>query len=363
MVLGLLLWAAVTAFRALRSNLKEQIGLVPLVAVAAAMMAAAWWLVGGDATGSQLGNTLGDAFSSVWNIIIGSSGARKPFTAAPGYTDAPAERLVGIASVGILLATLPFGLWAIWKRRQIRSLMIVLWVVAFAYPATLAIRLGAQGAETSNRTSEFVFVGLGVGLALAFLRWIAPKMDGGRFRLLYQGTAACLIGFLFIGGLTVGWPSQARLPGQYEVGGGSRAIDYEGEQAARWFGRTHPRGTVILADTANKSMMVAYGGAIPQGGDVYGRAVGSLYFTPQLTRADRRTLRVDKIEYVVVDRRMSTALPRSGRYFDGGDPGGYTEPPSSDALDKFASSPRIDKVYSSGNIVIYSTERLLRVTK
>jgi hypothetical protein len=63
------------------------------------------------------------------------------------------------------------------------------------------------------------------------------------------------------------------------------------------------------------------------------------------------------IHYIWVDQRLSHSLPVSGQYF-AVDPGAgkYKHPLSNADLDKFNTQgikPGIDRIYDSGNIVIF----------
>ncbi len=63
------------------------------------------------------------------------------------------------------------------------------------------------------------------------------------------------------------------------------------------------------------------------------------------------------MRYLVVDRRLSTALPLVGFYFEENEPDAYhlTSPISREALTKFNAISQINRVFDSGNIVIYDT--------
>jgi hypothetical protein len=239
-------------------------------------------------------------------------------------------------------------------------MVLVLGVAALLYPATLALRLTAAGTETSNRASEFVFVGLGVVAGLAFLRWIARRTDAGRRGPLLRAPIAAGLGALFIGGLIVGWAPYARLPAGYLVAAGSRSIEPEGVEAARWAGRHLPDHSRMLADSTNELLMAAFGDQNVISGQVDGRRIGAVLTARRLRDSRREIVAGEKLRYVVVDLRLSEALPRTGRYFSSGDPtpNQYTEPIPRQALTKFDDQPDMDAVFRSGNITIYDTSRV-----
>jgi hypothetical protein len=357
---GLTVWAITAALRR-RSSVSWTP--VAIVAGATAVMAAAWLLVAGDAVWAELSPVIRGAGEGLWQIVSGSSPAKAPFTAAKGHTDPTYIRLLGVASVICLLGALPWGLFATWKARARHPALIMLGLVALVYPATLALRLSLAGTETSNRASEFLFLGLGAVIGFAYLRWLREPIDGGRrsgsIRLALTG----LLCVTTLGGITVGTSSTALLPGPYRVAADSRSITPENVAAARW-ARVHlPFDSRQLTDSSNKALMAAYGLQDPQGGTSLGRDVAAIFSAHELGKGVMRMISYDDIEYLVVDTRLASELPRSGHYFDSGEPNSPVEPLRLEALKKFSHSRLLDKIYSSGDIRIYSAKPLLGVER
>ena len=67
------------------------------------------------------------------------------------------------------------------------------------------------------------------------------------------------------------------------------------------------------------------------------------------------------MRYLVVDLRMAQALPLSGFYFVEGEPNSYQRktPIPLDALTKFNTIAQMNKVFDSGDIVVYDAGGLL----
>jgi hypothetical protein len=345
----------------------------PLARLAAFAVTAvgAWWLVAGDATSSELGTSLTGTVTGIWDLISGAATSRQPFAAATGYSDPPLERITGLVSVGVLCGALPFALWATFLRRRDHPALALVWLAALAYPATLGLRLTRAGTETSNRASEFVFVGLGAVLGIAFVHWLARRTDrpGARAAGLRAALAAT-VAVLVAGGLIVGWAPSSRLPAGYQPGAGARSISPEGVAAARWAGEHLPPESRTFSDGPLALLLAAYGRMNPEGGVIDGKDVASLFLRPAFTSTDEAILRDDRIRFVFVDERITTALPRSGRYFEGHDPRAhrYRTPIELNALDKFdalESAPGggrpelLDRIFSSGDIHGYDARRLL----
>ena len=75
-------------------------------------------------------------------------------------------------------------------------------------------------------------------------------------------------------------------------------------------------------------------------------------------------MRWGKVRYIVVDHRLSRALPSvgSGNYFERGEPGAgqHTTPIDPAALAKFDNLPLVSRVFDSGDIIIYDGGALQR---
>jgi hypothetical protein len=311
-------------------------------------------------TESDIGGSVTRSIHGLITVITGQVAGKHPFTAAPGYPNPPLEQFFGVLSVGLLVVALPWGLYATWRRRPRNSGTMILAICALLYPFSLALRLTAAGSETSNRASEFVFAGLGVVLATAFAVRLGSDLPSRRMTsLAARLLAAAYLGLVFVGGVTVGNPPYQLLPAGYQVAASNRSIDPEGVQAARWGARL-PAGTKVLADETDSELFGAYTRLDPERGAIDGVGIGSLFTSPRLGPAQLKVITFDKLGYLVVDQRDSTALPAAGQYFDGGDPQtGYTHPISARSLSKFNDSACIDRLFSSGNVVVYGDQRLL----
>jgi hypothetical protein len=61
------------------------------------------------------------------------------------------------------------------------------------------------------------------------------------------------------------------------------------------------------------------------------------------------------VDYVVVDMRLAEATPRVGHYFEPGEPGSpHRRPLDREYLIKFDREPCLNRVYDSGDIIVYA---------
>lgn len=336
------------------------LGLTCLVAVGG------WITVAGSKTSRELLPVVQGTVKALGNLITGAAGPRKPFATDNGPSDSLLARLIGVAAVLLLLLGLAFGLRALWRRRRsLASPEAILGLAAVIYPASLVLRITDAGTETSNRASEFVFVGLGYLIALTITRRKAPSGDTTRARLdprrlqLLRPAFPALATLLILGGLVVGWAPYARLPGRYAPGASSRSIDAPAVATARWVGSELPRRSVGASDGANSTLLIAYGRMDPQRGQINGVRVSEVFVSRFFGPTERKVIQGDKIRYLVVDQRLASGLPLSDRYFEGGDPPHFKPPVSVSALNKFDRARGLDRVFDTGPIQIYDAGRIL----
>lgn len=152
----------------------------------------------------------------------------------------------------------------------------------------------------------------------------------------------------------------ALLPGPYLVSADAHSIEPEGITAAEWANSYLGPGHRIASDRINTLLMATYGDEQVITGGNGNNSVApvftSLHFGPGVIGI----LQQDRIQYLVVDRRLSTSLPYVGTYFNKPANGGaqITNPIASSALAKFDGIPNLNRIFDSGNIIIYNVEAI-----
>jgi hypothetical protein len=340
----LIAWALLDSLPRTR-RIAAPIRLTGLLGSAAAL---AWFFgVARTTTVEELGPVESSAFSSVGDLISGRSAAKHMFAPAAGQSDGLVLQIIGFLSVAILVILVAASLWHLRRTRE--PIRIVLLILMLMYPLSLVLRLTAAGTETSSRASEFVFIGIGFG--------VAGLSRSRRFRSSrrYQFLGVVLGLVLFVGGIVVGTPPYTRLPGPYLVAADPRSIDARTIAAATWVREHLPADSVFAADRSNGLALAAIGMVDPGQGLQHGQSVPYLYFSRTFDPRDRLTIRAFQIRYILVDLRLSTALPYIGLYFSPDEPlaGHYTHPIPRASLTKFATARHLTRIFDDGDIQIY----------
>jgi hypothetical protein len=349
-------WTLVALVRLRYGGHDRVLGLagITLFAIGASV---AWVMLAARITVGYLTPVLSGAVTELLRWLSGEVATRVLFKDFAGNVAPAWERAAGTGSVVLILLVLPFGLWQLWKHYRQSTLALLLGISALAYPASLALRLTYFGAETSNRSSEFVFVPLAFVLAVWMCHLRGPNWaDASRIALL-----AAWAGVVFVGGVIVGTPRWGRIPGPYLVSADARSIGPEGVDAAEWTRDTLGPGNRVATDRINGLLMGSYGDQMTMRYTQDGTGISWVFFAPDLGAHERDLLRQVGVRYVIVDQRLSTGLPTVGIYFEMGEPDTYAHSTPMDpaALAKFDSVPGVSRVFDSGNIVIYDIQEAL----
>ena len=108
--------------------------------------------------------------------------------------------------------------------------------------------------------------------------------------------------------------------------------------------------TGFIADYSNKLLLGSFGEQYIVDG------VSWVYISPKLsTTAELADLVKRGVDFIVVDDRLTTDVPRIGHYFEPGEPDSpWAEPMPASNLTKFDQEPCLNRVFDSGHITIYA---------
>lgn len=339
--------------------------LLPFTIISTAVVAVRLWL----ARSVVVPYISGIARNSILNLIdfISGKSNHKFFTDASGTHNPAWQIALSIASVLIITSTLMPALWlAIVKRRLLSAAVTVLFTIAVIYPLIPIGHLTAATSEVADRSSGFVFVGLGYVIATWWLRDFPfhRHSNSGRFTiarhtwLLILGLTVCFVGGTIIGS----GPDWLHGPGSYLVSAENRSVDQLALQAADWEGQNLPQGSRVQTDRVNGLLAAVYGDqhvltSLADG--INTSSLSTLLLAPP-TPTDINVACQAHVEYLIVDERLATSLPHVGIYIDGGEypSGTRTQPPPLSALTKFDDVPGAERIFDNGTIRIYDLKGL-----
>ncbi len=349
----LLLWAAVSELRRRRGGADEPgPGWLAIVALVGTL---AWLFAVARITIPYLGGNFRSTLVEIFSLISGELSGRTLFTGFAGDVAPLWEQLTGLASMLLISLLLIPGLLSVRRKHSHQLLPVVMALTAPLYLASQVLRFSSFGLQISSRTPEFTFVPLGLVLALGIIE------VGARYHRLGQRVALVLcLGVILTGGVILGWPRWARLPGPYLVSADSRSIEPQSMAAAEWTREVLGQNQHIAADRMNGLLMLAYGGQSPVTASFSGVDVPRVFLAAQVGPGEIEILRQGEIHYLVVDRRLSSGLPVGGVYWELGETGagGHKRPISASILAKFDGLPSVHRIFDSGDIAIYDVRGL-----
>lgn len=329
-------------------------GSPPIAQSFMAVIAVSAWDTFVPLTGQYLGGVFSVAGQGTLDVVTGHGGTRRLF--ATGASVTPMwERYLGLVSVALLLLALPIGLRTSWRRYIRVPLGLIAMGLALAYPVLLPLRFVNAAQETANRTSEYVYVGLGLVVATA-----AVAFDSVRRQAPRRIAIAVLVILIFGGGVTVSWQYSQRLSPPAREAGAPDALDHEATTAATWtLGALGP-GRRFATDLVDRLALATYGRQRPLWAPSDGASSWQILLPPRVDRQVRAAVSRGHVEFVLVQRRLSTGIPSGGDYFDKNEPlsAGRRDPLSPAVLAKFDGVRGVDRLFDSGDIQIYRVAAL-----
>jgi len=217
----------------------------------------------------------------------------------------------------------------------------------------LALRFNAAAWEISNRSADFLFIGLALVLAMArFPQWV-------QLRRLLRPLLAGGVTVIFSGGVIAGWSPQLRLEQVYQPVVGNRRFEPAGLSAAIWVRTYLGPHRRIAADVAEASYLLVYGAQDIQSSRDY--KMQGIFEAESLQDWQIQVLQDRQIEYLAIDRRLISSNNMAGIFFDHGS---QWPLPSSELLQpeiyaKFDAEPGVSRIFDSGDLVVYDVRTWL----
>lgn len=350
-LMGLLfLWTIIDFLQKRRQTNLLGLGITALFSLVLSLF---WLMYTGDIALGYLAPHFTSIVYQIQQILAGESPVRQLFAQGTGFVMPLWERIATIVSLAFIMLLLPFGLFQLWLHYRNRAAALALGSSVLLYPIAQALRFTNAGAESGVRTTEFLFLGLAFVLTIGATEYWLPLGLNRRRSLLVMGVLTVILIGQICSSETPTW---ARTPGPYLVVADQRSIEPEGITAAEWaysyLGPNHRVGS----DRINTLLMATYGYQWAYtSADDKTPSIERVSISPQFGPTEKALLLRDGVKYLVVDLRLSTGLPWVG--YDFNEPAShtvwYTLPISLAALTKYDGVQNVNRLFDSGNIVIY----------
>jgi hypothetical protein len=318
-----------------------------------------WLIFVANLTIKYLSPVLGGAIQAFVKMIMEEETSRQLFISSKGPTGASAsstplwEQLVAIGSVVVIALGLPLGALEIWKRHRSKVFALLLGAIALSYLPVQMLRFTKAGWETANRSSEFLFIGIGFVLALGIIRFWLSHWTGWKSKMVLGVLSVTL----FFGGLIAGWPPRARLSRPYIISTGGYLVRPQIVTVSEWMLEYLGPDNRIAASKADAKVMGAHG----QYPFTDNGPIKNMFLSDGFGRSERKSLLRRDIRYVVSDRKNVSWDNMIGYYFYNR----FTTRSSDLRLiepqifGKLEGIEGITRMLDSGDIVIYDVERYL----
>jgi hypothetical protein len=299
------------------------------------------------------------ALAQLQSVLTGGGLGRHLFVDHTGGHPTPLlSQLVMLASIALVTLSIPFAFICLWHRYRFRAFPFALALVSLLYPFTQALRMTSQSANIPDRASPYIFIAVSFALATLITQlWPVKKLKWKQTTII-----TFLASLVFLGSNMLGaGPGWRLMPSGYLVGDDGRSVTLEGIQTASWALTHLGPNNRFYADSTNALLMNSYGEQRIVSLTADDVNVAPVYYATEMHGWEISILRSAQLHYLVVDKRLTTALPVKGYYFEGYEPPdvNVTTPLSPQALSKFNTVPQFNRIYDSGNIVIYDVSPLV----
>ena len=329
------------------------------MAVVATTASVIWAMTVAGETGGYLGSIFDRLDGAISESVRTEAVTRVPFQSGTGGNfgvQGPPldDRLFSVAAVLLVTLGVFTGLIVTWRRRWRDPFVVLLGLAALAAIGAYPLRLHPASWEISNRTSEFLFLGVAIFSAVAAVAFVGRGR--GRWRVFAIAGAGVVA---IAGGAVIGWPGGARLPRPVTAKVAGAHIDAPGPLMADWARAHLPRDSVMVANDSDGRLLAVAGFNHVFAGPTH--AVPELLAIDVIPQWQWDFLREEKVTYVVLNRRVESRDNVIGYFYPR--PVSADKPPVynwANVRRKYEVLPGAVRIYDSGDIVIYDIRRPLR---
>jgi hypothetical protein len=350
----------------MRTEIRMVVGVAAILAIALPLL---WLQAQGNPLTSYLGPVIETGFKALLGKLQGiAAAARTEEVAAPAQPlGMRMTTLLGVLLLALGLATGFFrslamaapsdaragwrAIQAILERRWRDSRMVLLTVLALGFPVSVAFRLTIGGWEIGNRMGTFVFMGVGLVVAVSIVHfWQGPAPRGWR-----RIAPAVSLAVIAMGGVTAA--SLDPIRGRYRMGADPQSVEPMGIETALWTKQWLEAGNRFAADRVNRLLLASHGRQDVVVKVLEGVDASRIFKAEELSPDDLYVLVRSDIDFLLVDLRLSMGPPVLGFYFEPWEADKGTAL-SAAALLKFNHIKGITRIYDNGWIVIYDLRGL-----
>src|SRR5262249_40577191 len=168
---------------------------------------------------------------------------------------------------------------------------------------------------------------------------------------------------VLIGGAFVGWGIASISP-HYRVAADASSVEPMGIGASKWARRWLGEDHNFAADRINQVLLATYGRQQVVTSEETRVDVSNVLFSETLGPEELNAIEKGELEYLLVDLRLTQALPVVGVYFSKGEaPAIHRAPPDPDVLLKFNSIKNVGRPFDNGFIVIFDVAKYMRTLR
>jgi hypothetical protein len=232
---------------------------------------------------------------------------------------------------------------------------VVLTISSFAYPPSVALRLTSGGWELGNRMSAFVFLGVGLVVAVGAAKVLITP-DPGRIRVAVVSVCLAIV---LIGGVIAELPPDL-VAQPYRPAADGTSIEPMGIATARWTRDWLGEGWRFASDRANRLLLATHGVQRIVTKEQDGVELGKVLFDATYSDEDKNLVRTGAPSFFLIDLRLPLRRPLWGYYFDAGEDAElHASLPLGLDLVKFDDSLKVGRVYDNGYELIYDVRNLI----
>ncbi|GKQ49672.1 hypothetical protein [Bradyrhizobium sp. Ce-3] len=364
--LGML--AALEALRrdaSLRLEARIAMGATAALAI---MLPVLWVMASGNSFTGYVGPVVETGFRTLLGKVFGTGIPPSEHLGAP--TQPIGMRLTTLLAILLLALGLATGFFrslattapralhqgwrpiqGILKRRWRDSRIVLLTLLACGFPISVAFRLTVNGWEIGNRMGTFVFIGVGLVVAVGIVHFWQDRMPRGWRRIAPSAALAVIV----MGGVTAS--SLEPIRGPYKVAADAQSIEQMGIETSLWTKQWLGPGNRFTADRINRLLLAGYGRQDVRTKINEGVYAARAFRHESLGSDDFYALSKSKLDFLMVDLRLTTASPILGFYFEPWEPQQGVRLSAAELL-KFNTVKGITRTYDNGYLIIYNVRGL-----